>query len=176
VLANVYLHYALDLWAEKSVIPKLKGWARYVRYADDFLMVFQYEEDAVNVMKVLPERLGKFNFEVASDKTRVLPFGRNDQGNNSFDFLGFTFYEAKTRKGGYRVGVRTSRKKLKQKREAIKKWAKEHMHNPIDATPEASKSEAERALPVLRSKRKLSGSPEFLLLCRVYYVQSSQTS
>jgi group II intron reverse transcriptase/maturase len=134
VLANVYLHYALDLWAEKSVMPKLKGWARYVRYADDFLWVFQYEEDAMNVMKVLPERLGKFNLEVAPDKTRVLPFGRKDQGNNSFDFLGFTFYEAKTRKGGYRVGVRTSKKKLKQKRMAIKEWTKEHMHNPVADT------------------------------------------
>ena len=134
VLANVYLHYALDLWAKKAVIPKLKGWARYMRYADDFLMVFQYEEDAMGVMKLLPERLGKFGLEVAPDKTRVLSFGRNDKDNNSFDFLGFTFYEAKTRKGGYRVGVRTSSKKLKQKRMALKEWVRKHMHDPVANT------------------------------------------
>ena len=134
VLANVYLHYALDMWIEKSVMSKLKGWAKYVRYADDFLMVFQYEEDAVSVMNALPGRLGKFNLEVAPEKTRVLPFGRNDRDNNSFDFLGFTFYEAKTRKGGFRVGIRTSSKKLKQKRMALKQWAKEHMHDPVANT------------------------------------------
>jgi group II intron reverse transcriptase/maturase len=134
VLANVYLHYALDMWIEKSVMSKLKGWAKYVRYADDFLMVFQYEEDAVNVMNALPGRLGKFNLEVAPEKTRVLPFGRNDRDNNSFDFLGFTFYEAKTRKGGFRVGIKTSSKKLKQKRKALKQWAKEHMHDPVANT------------------------------------------
>jgi len=134
VLANVYLHYALDMWIEKSVMSKLKGWAKYVRYADDFLMVFQYEEDAVSVMNALPGRLGKFKLEVAPEKTRVLPFGRNDRDNNSFDFLGFTFYEAKTRKGGFRVGIRTSSKKLKQKRKALKQWAKEHMHDPVANT------------------------------------------
>ena len=105
-----------------------------MRYADDFLMVFQYEEDAMGVMKLLPERLGKFGLEVAPDKTRVLSFGRNDKDNNSFDFLGFTFYEAKTRKGGYRVGVRTSSKKLKQKRMALKEWVRKHMHDPVANT------------------------------------------
>ena len=66
----------LDLWFEKVVRPRLKGEAYYVRYADDFLIMFQYEEDAIRVMNVLPKRLGKFSLEVAVDKTRILPFGR----------------------------------------------------------------------------------------------------
>ena len=128
VLANVYLHYALDLWFEKAIKPRLKGKGWYVRYADDFLIMFEKESDAKSVMEAIPQRLGKFGLEVAVEKTRVLPFGRNDHEKNKFDFLGFTFYEAKTRTGAYRVGVRTSEKKLKQKRQAITQWLFEHMH------------------------------------------------
>jgi len=122
VMANVYLHYVLDLWFEKLIKKQLKGFARLVRYADDFLIMFEKEADADMVMKLLPERLGKFSLEVAMDKTRILPFGRNDKDNNRFDFLGFTFYESKTRKGAYKVGIRTSEKKLKMKRQALKQW------------------------------------------------------
>ncbi len=122
VLANVYLHYVLDLWWEKAIQPALKGYAKYVRYADDFLILFEREDEAETVMKMLPERLGKFDLEVAVDKTRVLPFGRNDKGRNNFDFLGFTFYESKTRTGGYKVGIKSSEKKLKMKRQELKKW------------------------------------------------------
>ena len=129
VLANVYLHYALDLWFEVKIKPQLKGKGWFVRYADDFLIMFEREEDANKVMSEIPERLGKFGLEVAAEKTRVLPFGRNDRAHNSFDFLGFTFHEAKTRKGTYRVGIRSSEKKLKQKRQAISQWLKANMHS-----------------------------------------------
>ena len=106
---------------------KGKGW--YVRYADDFLIMFEREDDANAVMDAIPERLGEFGLEVAVEKTRVLPFGRNDTDKNSFDFLGFTFYEAKTRKGAYRVGIRSSEKKLKQKRQAMTEWIRKNMHS-----------------------------------------------
>ena len=76
VLANVYLHYALDLWFEKGVKPKLKGEAYYVIYADDFLILFRYENEAQQVMRALKPRLGKFSLEVAEEKTRILPIGR----------------------------------------------------------------------------------------------------
>lgn len=91
-LANVYLHYVLDLWFEKAIKPRLRGEAYYVRYADAFQVMFQYEDDAKAVMGVLPKRLAKFSLEVAPDKTRILPFGRFRGTKDDFDFLGFTFF------------------------------------------------------------------------------------
>ena len=134
VLANVYLHYVLDLWIEKAVKPRMRGEVYYARYADDFLILFQYENEARKVMEVLPKRLGKFSLEVAVDKTRILPIGRFKGTKEDFDFLGFTFFNTKTRTGKYRLGVRTSKKKLKAKRQAAKAWLKERMHNPIAET------------------------------------------
>lgn len=134
VLANVYLHYVLDLWFEKAVKPKLRGEAYYVRYADDFLILFQYENEARAVMEALKPRLGKFSLEVAEDKTRVLPIGRFKGTKEDFDFLGFTFYNAKTRGGKYRLGVRTSKKKLKAKRQAAKTWLRTRLTRPVAET------------------------------------------
>lgn len=134
VMANVYLHYVLDLWFEKVVKKYLKGYARLVRYADDFLIMFERKDDAYAVMKALPERLGKFGLEVAVDKTRILPFGRNDKDHNKFDFLGFTFYEAKTRKGRYRVGIKTSEKKLKIKRQEMRRWIWSRLQFDVEQT------------------------------------------
>ena len=116
---------------EKAIKPRLKGEMHYVRYADDFIVMFQYEEDARAVMKVLPQRLGKFSLEVSSEKTRILPFGRFRGTKETFDFLGFTFYNAKTRTGKYRVGIRTSKNKLISKRKAAKKW----LHTEIRQLP-----------------------------------------
>jgi hypothetical protein len=83
---------------------------------------------------VLPERLGKFGLEVAIDKTRILLFGRNDNDHNKFDFLGFTFYEAKTRKGQYRVGIKTSEKKLKIKRQELRRWIWSRLQFDVEQT------------------------------------------
>ena len=134
VLANVYLHYALDLWFEKGVKPKLKGEAYYVRYADDFLILFQYENEAQQVMQALKPRLGKFSLEVAEEKTRILPIGRFKGTKEDFDFLGFTFYNTKTRTGKYRLGVRTSSKKLKAKKQAAKEWLQTRLTKPLAET------------------------------------------
>ena len=134
VLANVYLHYVLDLWMEKAVKPKLRGEAYYVRYADDFLILFQYEDEARKVMEALKKRLGKFSLETAEDKTRILPTGRFKGTKEDFDFLGFTFFNTRTRTGKYRLGVRTSKKKLKAKRQAAKAWLREQMHKPVAET------------------------------------------
>ena len=133
-LANVYLHYVLDLWFEKGIKPRLKGEAYYVRYADDFLIMFQYENEARKVMQALIPRLGKFGLEVAEDKTRILPIGRFKGTKEDFDFLGFTFYNTKTRTGKYRVGVRTSKKKLKAKKQAAKAWLKTRLTKPVADT------------------------------------------
>ena len=136
VLANVYLHYVLDLWFEKTIKPKLRGEAYYVRYADDFLILFQYENEARDVLEVLRKRLGKFSLEVAEEKTRILPIGRFKGTKEAFDFLGFTFYNTKTRGGKYRLGIRTSKKKLKAKRQAAKEWLRTRLTKPVSETME----------------------------------------
>jgi RNA-directed DNA polymerase len=134
VLANVYLHYVLDLWVEKELKKKLKGEVYYVRYADDFVLMFQYEREARMVLEQLKTRLGKFGLEVAEDKTRILPMGRFDGTKEKFDFLGFTFFNTKTRQGKYRLGVCTSKKRLKAKEQAMKKWLKGRRTKPITET------------------------------------------
>lgn len=99
ILANVYLHYVLDLWFMKKVVPAMRGKAFRYRYADDFLVLFQFEEDARRFYEVLPKRLGKFSLTVAEEKTRIIPFGRNSESKETFDFLGFTHINGKTRNG-----------------------------------------------------------------------------
>jgi group II intron reverse transcriptase/maturase len=134
VLANVYLHYVLDLWYTQLVRERCNGEVYYVRYADDFLLMCQYENEARDVLKALKVRLGKFGLEVAEDKTRILPIGRFKGTKEDFDFLGFTFFNTKTRDGKYRIGVRTSKKKLKAKRQEAKAWLHSRMHTPISET------------------------------------------
>ena len=134
VLANVYLHYVLDLWYEKVLRRRCKGEVYYVRYADDFVLMFQYESEAEAAMAALKERLGKFGLETAEDKTRILPFGRFKGTKEDFDFLGFTFFNTHTRGGKYRVGVRTSKKKLKTKKQEVKVWLRERLTKPVAET------------------------------------------
>lgn len=130
ILANVYLHYVLDNWF--NVIKKeLKGEVYLIRYADDFVVMFQYEETAKQFYKMLIERMRKFKLELAEDKTRILPFGRFKGTDEEFNFLGFTFSNSKTLTGQYRPNIKTNKKKLKQKFEVVKKWMHDNMHGPI---------------------------------------------
>jgi len=96
--------------------------------------MFQYENEAQRVMAALKERLDKFGLEMAEDKTRILPIGRFKGTKEDFDYLGFTFFNTKTREGKYRLGVRTSKKKLKAKKQEAKAWLHDNMHNPISET------------------------------------------
>ena len=130
ILANVYLHYVLDLWF-MHIKKNYKGEMYLVRYADDFVVLFQYENEAQRFYKELVERLAKFGLEVATDKTRIIPFGRFKDGKDKFDFLGFEFHNDKTIGGKYRTNIITSRKKLKAKRANAKEWIKMHMHDPL---------------------------------------------
>lgn len=134
VLANVYLHYVLDQWYEIGLKPKLRGEVYYVRYADDFLFLFQYENEARMVMQGLKARLARFGLEVAEDKTRILPIGRFKGTKEDFDFLGFAFFNTKTRAGKYRLGVRTSKKKLKMKKQTVKAWLRARLTMPVADT------------------------------------------
>ena len=131
VLANVYLHYALDLWFERRVKPGCRGEALISRYADDFVCAFRFREDAERFYKMLPDRLSKFKLEVAPEKTRVLRFSRfHPTRRRRFTFLGFEFYWEADREGVVRVKRRTARKKLQGACRRIKEWIRENRHLP----------------------------------------------
>ena len=132
VMANVYLHYVVDMWFEIKVKKASRGMAEMVRYADDIVFCFQYEDDARNFYEALKARLAKFGLELSEEKSKIIKFGRfagNDAGN--FDFLGFTFVGSKSRNGKFTVKPHTSKKKLKAKRANVKKWLRQNMHTPI---------------------------------------------
>ena len=132
VLSNIYLHYALDLWFEKAVVPKLKGYAELIRYCDDFIVCVQKKKDAERILAALKERLAKFGLELSAEKTKVIPFGRYAEENArrkgqkppAFDFLGFTHFNGKTRSGHYKLGRRTSAERFREKLKAVKRWVK----------------------------------------------------
>lgn len=139
ILANIYLHYVLDLWFEKVVKKQLRGEAYIVRYADDFGCCFQYRDDAEKFYADLKERLAKFKLEVAVEKSRIIEFGRFAEGDlakkglrpDTFDFLGFTHYCGKSRNGKFRVKRVTSKNKLKAKLKMIKRWMRENRTKPV---------------------------------------------
>ena len=131
VLANVYLHHALDLWFECTVKEHVVGKAAIVRYADDWVCAFQHEADAERFYRTLPKRLQRFGLEVAEEKTNCLRFSRHHlRKGNRFTFLGFEFYWDKDRKGLPRVKRRTAPKKLQGACRRIKEWIKENRHLP----------------------------------------------
>jgi group II intron reverse transcriptase/maturase len=142
LLANVYLHYVLDDWWFKEVKPRLKGRAFLIRYADDLVIGFEHEEDARRVTEVLPKRFGKYGLTTHPDKTRLVPFARPQQrGGRSdpepkerpgtFDFLGFTHYWGKSRKGNEVVSRRTAADRIRRFARAIAGWCRKNRHRPI---------------------------------------------
>jgi len=129
VLSNIYLHYALDLWFEKVIKSNCTGQALIMRFADDFVCAFQYPADAEQFYKLLPERLGKFGLEIATEKTKVLDFSRHSlKTNGTFEFLGFEFRWVIRRTGKPGVARRTSPKKLRTSVSAFTMWIKENRH------------------------------------------------
>src|SRR4030066_27156 len=125
LLANIYLHYVLDLWFEETVRKRCKGSAYLIRYADDFVCCFQYQEEAYSFYQDLTERLKTFNLKVAEDKSRIRAFGKDSLDKlmpQTFDFLGFTHYASKSKKGKFRVKRKTSRKKLSASLKRCKYW------------------------------------------------------
>jgi RNA-directed DNA polymerase len=126
ILANVYLHYALDLWFQKVVKPRCRGEACLIRYAGDFVAAFQYQEEAERFYQELGSRLGKFGLEVAPEKTRVIPFHhQHNRGRTSFDFLGFEFRWGADRAGKPHLKRRTARKKLRNSIKRFTAWGRE---------------------------------------------------
>ena len=140
-IANVYLHYVLDLWFERDVKPRLNGEAGMVRYADDFICGFESEEDARRFQAVLKKRLGRYSLELAEDKTKLLRFGRfaerdiqrDVEGHSpgTFDFLGFTHYCGHSRSGRFKLKRKTATKKLRSKYADLKDWLRHNLTQPI---------------------------------------------
>lgn len=124
VLANIYLHYVLDLWFEKVVKPRCDGDAFICRYADDFICAFQLARDATKFYQVLGKRLLKFGLELSKEKTRLIKFSRFHKYKTRFDFLGFEFSWGTDRKGKPHVMRYTSRDKLKNSLLNFKLWCK----------------------------------------------------
>jgi RNA-directed DNA polymerase len=137
LLANIYLHTVLDVWFEREVKPRLRGSARLIRYADDFIMTFSDETDARRVMDVLGKRMEKYGLSLHPDKTRLLPFGRppEDQqggkGPSTFDFLGFTVFWRRTRRGRWEMACKTRRVRLMRAIKAVYDWCRRHRHEPV---------------------------------------------
>ena len=132
VLANIYLHYALDLWFDKKVKPNCQGYAKLVRFSDDFVCAFQYKEDAFRFYQTLGKRLGKFGLEVSKEKTRTLRFSRFElESNEAFDFLGFEFRWIKDRQGKARIQRRTATKRFKASLRNLTTWMKENAQKKI---------------------------------------------
>jgi len=133
LLANIYLHYVLDLWFEKVFRKSCTGYARLIRYADDFVVCFQYKSEAEKFRNALGERLDKFGLEVEPTKTRVLEFGRfavehaakRGTKPETFDFLGLTHYCGRSRNGKrFRMKRVTARKRFAAKLRVFKEWLK----------------------------------------------------
>jgi RNA-directed DNA polymerase len=140
LLANIYLHEVLDTWWEREVRPRLRGRAALVRYADDFVLVFETEADARRVADVLPKRFEKYGLRLHPDKTRLvrfeppnasLPSGGGGNGPTSFDLLGFTHFWGKSLKGNWVVKRKTAKDRTSRTLHRISMWCRNHRHLPI---------------------------------------------
>lgn len=139
LLANLYLHAALDLWFQLDVKPRMRGHAALIRYADDAVLVFANEEDARRVFEVLPKRLAKFGLELHPEKTRLLRFAPPDKRDEdreppddgrrpSFDFLGFRLFWGRSRKGRWVVRKKTASDRFTRSLRKVVEWIKTHRH------------------------------------------------
>lgn len=136
LLGNIYLHNVLDLWIERDVKPRLRGRCALVRYADDFVIAFERQDDAERVMDVLHRRMEKYGLDLHPEKTRLLPFspprGDDDgKGSATFDLLGFTLYWRRLRRGGWAMWCRTRRARISRAIKAAADWCRRHRHLPV---------------------------------------------
>jgi group II intron reverse transcriptase/maturase len=143
LLANVFLHYALDIWAAWWRKSEAKGDMIMVRYADDFVIGFQYHEDAIKFQSDLRARLTAHGLTLHPTKTRLIEFGRFAIENRSkrgegkpetFDYLGFTHISSKNRHGGFFLRRKTIKKRLKRKVQEVKQELKKRMHKKVNET------------------------------------------
>jgi hypothetical protein len=135
LLANIFLHTVLDSWFEHEVRTRLRGAAHLYRYADDFVIVFEHEQDARRVMEVLPKRLGKHGLQVHPDKTRLTRFERPDDDGSRSDgevpLLGFSLYWGKSRWGNWVPRAKTHRTRISRALRMARQWCRRHRHLPL---------------------------------------------
>ncbi len=137
LLSNIFLHYVLDEWFVKEVKPRMKGRSFMSRWADDFIIGFEYESDAQRVLSALSKRFMRFGLTLHPDKTKLTPFSKpyslkeGNKGNGTFDYLRFTFYWSKSRQGYYVIKKKTARKRLNRFMQMLWSWCKVNRHNPI---------------------------------------------
>ncbi len=128
ILSNIFAHYAIDLWIQE-IQPKCKGRVQLFRYADDAIICCQYEADALRIRKVLPKRLGKFKLQLNEEKTKMVSFDKEKARlgvkQDTFDFLGFTFYFGKSINGKTIPKLMTKAKAMKSKLKRVTVWFKE---------------------------------------------------
>ena len=134
MLSNVFLHEVLDGWFVREAKPKLPGKAELIRFADDFVVVCKEREDAKALLAQATARFQSYGLAIHSEKTRIVdfrhPWKSNDQPQ-TFDFLGFTHYWAKTRRGGYAVKRKTKAKKVRAALGNVWDWCKKNRHEPV---------------------------------------------
>jgi group II intron reverse transcriptase/maturase len=137
LLGNVYLHYVLDLWFEREVQPRLRGRARLIRYADDFVIGFSHKEDAEHVLGAVRERVEAHGLTLHPDKTRLVQFRPTGDGKpkdaprTTFDFLGFTMHWRRSRWGGWALGMKTRKARIQRALTALNDWCRRHRHQPL---------------------------------------------
>jgi len=137
VLANIFLHHVLDEWFESEVQPRLKGRSFLTRFADDFVIGCELEADAQKIMGVLPKRFARFGLRIHPTKTTLIVFRKPKasqtwaHGNGTFEFLGFTHYWARTRRGFWVIKRRTARKRLRRTQKALWQWCRHNRHAPL---------------------------------------------
>jgi RNA-directed DNA polymerase len=138
ILSNIYLHYVLDEWFSEQIQPLLRGRSFIVRYADDFIIGFSDMSDAERVMEVLPKRFAKYKLTLHPDKTRMVDLnGQRDKSGRSFDFLGFTHFLSKSRKGTKVLKRKTSSKRLTRATTAMLSFIKHNRHMKLSSLIDA---------------------------------------
>jgi len=141
LLANIYLHEVLDVWFEQQVLPRLRGRAHLVRYADDFVLVFETKAEASRVLDVLPKRFGKYGLRLHPEKTRLVRFtkprggprppGSDRDHPGSFELLGFRHFWGRSRKGKWVVKRKTASSRVSRTMRRISSWCRVNRHLPI---------------------------------------------
>jgi RNA-directed DNA polymerase len=135
LLGNIYLHHALDRWVEDEVKPRAKGVCVLIRYADDFIIGFSNKQDAERMLPWLQRRMAQYRLTLHPEKTRLVPFkppkdgGR--KGTATFDFLGFTAYWCRRRRGIWTMGLKTRSSRLRRATTAAADWCRRHRHLPV---------------------------------------------
>ena len=135
LLSNIYLHNVVDEWFERDIQPRMCNRCRLLRFADDLVIIFESKYDAQRVMAVLPQRFSRYGLTLHAEKTRLVEFsppGEMHGKGRTFDFLGFTHYWGKSRKGNWIPKRKTAKERLKRSIGKVYRWCEEHRHEPVE--------------------------------------------